>query len=67
MKSLPVLLALAISLGLAPAAAPLPRLKVSDNKRFLVTADGKPFFYLVEMLDSVLDDKMNLLRDVSGL
>ena len=26
--------------------SPLPRLKVSDNKRFLVTADGKPFFYL---------------------
>ncbi|MFO0844989.1 MAG: efflux RND transporter permease subunit [Gemmataceae bacterium] len=24
----------------------LARLKVSDNKRFLVTADGKPFFYL---------------------
>lgn len=23
-----------------------PRLKVSDNKRFLVTADGRPFFYL---------------------
>ncbi len=23
-----------------------PRLKVSDNQRFLVTADGKPFFYL---------------------
>ena len=22
------------------------RLKVSDNRRFLVTADGKPFFYL---------------------
>ena len=31
----------------APArAAELPRLKVSENKRFLVTADGKPFFYL---------------------
>ena len=28
------------------AAEPLPRLKVSENKRFLVTADGKPFFYL---------------------
>lgn len=33
------------------AAAPTsalrtPRLKVSDDKRFLVTADGKPFFYL---------------------
>jgi Protein of unknown function (DUF4038)/Putative collagen-binding domain of a collagenase len=26
--------------------SPLPQLKVSDNKRFLVTADGKPFFYL---------------------
>jgi hypothetical protein len=24
----------------------LPRLKVSDNKRFLVREDGKPFFYL---------------------
>lgn len=28
------------------AAAPLPRLKVSDNHRFLVTEDGKPFFWL---------------------
>ncbi len=28
------------------AFAQMPRLKVSDNKRFLVTADGKPFFYL---------------------
>ena len=28
------------------AQSPLPRLKVSDNKRFLVTADGKPFFWL---------------------
>jgi hypothetical protein len=27
-------------------AAELPRLKVSENKRFLVTADGKPFFWL---------------------
>ena len=28
------------------AAPPLPRLKVSENKRFLVTADGRPFFWL---------------------
>jgi hypothetical protein len=28
--------------------AEMPRLKVSDNKRFLVTADGKPFFYLAD-------------------
>jgi hypothetical protein len=27
-------------------AAPLPRLKVSDNKRFLVTETGQPFFWL---------------------
>ena len=26
--------------------APLPRLKVSENRRFLVTADGRPFFWL---------------------
>ncbi|WP_238537813.1 glycoside hydrolase family 140 protein [Zavarzinella formosa] len=28
------------------AAEPLSLLKVSENKRFLVTADGKPFFWL---------------------
>ena len=28
------------------AAASLPSLKVSDNQRFLVTANGQPFFYL---------------------
>ncbi|MFN8095471.1 MAG: glycoside hydrolase family 140 protein [Vicinamibacteria bacterium] len=27
-------------------AAPLPRLKVSDNRHYLVTEDGKPFFWL---------------------
>ncbi len=36
---------------LAPCLAlatppPLPRLKISDNHRFLVTADGQPFFWL---------------------
>jgi hypothetical protein len=29
-------------------AASLPELRVSDNKRFLVTADGSPFFYLAD-------------------
>jgi hypothetical protein len=28
------------------AQTPLPRLKVSDNRRFLVTVDGGPFFWL---------------------
>jgi Protein of unknown function (DUF4038)/Putative collagen-binding domain of a collagenase len=33
--------------AVSPAgAAELPKLKTSDNHRFLVTADGKPFFYL---------------------
>jgi hypothetical protein len=27
---------------------PLPRLQVSENQRFLVTADGKPFFWLAD-------------------
>jgi hypothetical protein len=30
------------------AGAPLPKLKVSDNKRFLVTEKGQPFFYLAD-------------------
>lgn len=30
------------------AAQPLPKLKVSDNQRFLVTDGGKPFFYLAD-------------------
>ncbi|HEX3152255.1 MAG TPA: glycoside hydrolase family 140 protein [Gemmataceae bacterium] len=29
-----------------PCSSAQPQLKVSDNKRFLVTAEGKPFFYL---------------------
>jgi hypothetical protein len=37
------------ALAIAPASAdPLPRLKVSDNKRFLVTTDGRPFFWLAD-------------------
>jgi hypothetical protein len=38
-----VVLALSTS---ADGQAPLPRLAVADNKRFLVTADGRPFFWL---------------------
>lgn len=32
--------------GVNLACAAVPKLKVSDNRRFLVTADGKPFFWL---------------------
>ena len=38
--------AVALITGTLFAATPLPALKVSDNQRFLVTADGKPFFWL---------------------
>ena len=42
------LLAAAITawaIALPSSAAPLPRLKVSDNRRFLVTEEGHPFFW----------------------
>lgn len=46
----PTALLLLTALALTPPASaadhPLPRLKVSDNRRFLVTADGQPFFWL---------------------
>ncbi|MBI4892124.1 MAG: glycoside hydrolase family 140 protein [Acidobacteria bacterium] len=35
-----------VLLALSLSAQPLPRLKVSDNHRFLVTSGGRPFFYL---------------------
>ncbi len=35
-------------LGAALSGRPLPALKVSENRRYLVTADGRPFFYLAD-------------------
>jgi hypothetical protein len=46
MKPIAILTA-ALALA-ASAAQPLPKLKVSDNGRFLVTSNGKPFFYLAD-------------------
>jgi len=41
------MLCCSLALAARGSAAPkLPRLKVSDNRRFLVKDDGKPFFYL---------------------
>ena len=41
------LLAVAVSLAAGAAAAEhSPRLKVSENRRFLVKEDGSPFLYL---------------------
>ena len=34
------------SLSALPKPDALPTLKVSDNRRFLVTSDGRPFFWL---------------------
>lgn len=39
-------LPLVVVLAHSAPAAPLPRLEVSENRRFLVTADGRPFFWL---------------------
>ncbi len=35
-----------VAVAKSASAQPLPQLKVSDNRRFLVTTDGKPFFWL---------------------
>jgi hypothetical protein len=40
----------------AASAAPLPPLRVSDNRRFLVTADGKPFFWLADTAWQLIHD-----------
>lgn len=37
---------LCLAVPLVAAAGPLPALQVSENRRFLVTADGQPFFWL---------------------
>ena len=41
-----LVLALVAALPAASSAQTLPRLQVSENKRFLVAADGRPFFWL---------------------
>ncbi len=47
MRKFVVLAAAVITLiATVASAGPLPALKVSENKRFLVTADGRPFFWL---------------------
>ena len=43
---IPALLAAATLASAATQQRPLPRLRVSDNHRYLVTADGRPFFWL---------------------
>ncbi len=76
----PLLLA-TLSLSLCLAEAGTPALKVSDNKRFLVTAEGQPFFYLgdttwelfhrlnrgeaIRFLDNRAAKKFNVLQSVA--
>src|SRR5215472_13101031 len=40
------LVIVALSARFAFASEPLPKLKVSENRRFLVTESGQPFFWL---------------------
>jgi hypothetical protein len=45
-RAIPPLLLALVLFSTATGAEPLPRLAVSENHRFLTTADGKPFFWL---------------------
>ena len=47
-KSLVFLGGLFVAAGLCLAQGQLPRLRVSDNGRYLVKQDGSPFFYLAD-------------------
>jgi hypothetical protein len=46
MLGLAAIFAAGTAVSAQPAPAALPRLQVSANQRFLVTADGRPFFWL---------------------
>lgn len=77
MKLIPLLLLVA---GATPAQN-LPRIRVSDNGRFLVTQNGQPFFYLadtgwelfhrldrqqaIEYLDTRAKQKFNVIQAVA--
>ncbi len=46
----------AVAVILNAVAAPLPALRVSENQRFLITADGKPFFWLADTAWQLIHD-----------
>ncbi len=48
LRLFPMLLTIILAVNTANAAEPLPAVKVSENGRFLVTADNKPFFWLAD-------------------
>ena len=69
-----ILAAIALLALAAPltSAGPLPRLKVSDNKRFLVTMEGEPFFWLGDTAWELFhrlnrEDVLRYLRNRSSL
>src|SRR5215471_17238560 len=41
-------LALAVAMPATAPRRPLPKLRVSDNHRFIVRENGQPFFYLAD-------------------
>ncbi|MCX8157976.1 MAG: glycoside hydrolase family 140 protein [Verrucomicrobiae bacterium] len=50
------LLALTMLVAAGAMAAPLPALRVSDNQRFLVTVEGRPFFWLADTAWQLIHD-----------
>jgi hypothetical protein len=46
----------AAAVALTTTAATLPALRVSENQRFLITAEGKPFFWLADTAWQLIHD-----------
>ena len=72
MKALPtkthVLMLTMLALFVHTASGALPHLKVSDNKRFLVTETGQPFFWLADTTWEIFhrlnrEESMRLFED----
>jgi len=56
-KNVAVVLTLFVCGGTS-VAADLPRLRVSDNQRYLVAEDGRPFFWLGDTAWSIIDQSV---------
>ncbi len=46
LRTILMLATMFVAAAVPAMAGPLPQLRISENKRFLVTADGQPFFWL---------------------
>ena len=63
MRSVFPCLTLSLLVATGAWAADPPRLRVGDNGRFLVTEDGKPFFWLGDTAWSIMDQSVRETTD----